>query len=116
MKHSLKHLHTATAEAPNVPGSVVVVLVDGYQTDYYDSITKRAVPTQTWMSRATEDDPDYWKRQTSFWVDQEQCACAQIENFKERFNQTGGTSTTTNLTDFSIKHSCFIEESSGLLW
>ncbi|XP_073319759.1 major histocompatibility complex class I-related gene protein-like [Pagrus major] len=107
VKHSLRHVHTATSEVPSFPGSVAVVFVDGYQTDHYDSITKRAVPTQAWMNKAAEDDPDYWKRQTSFWVDQELCARAHIENFKERFNQTGG------IHVFQVFHGCEWDDETG---
>uniref|UniRef100_A0A671V004 MHC class I-like antigen recognition-like domain-containing protein n=1 Tax=Sparus aurata TaxID=8175 RepID=A0A671V004_SPAAU len=92
-KHSLKHLRTATSGIPNVPDFVAVVFVDGYQTEYYDSISRKTVPTQTWMNRATEDDPDYWERQTSFWRGKEQSARANIEFYKEGFNRSGGTFT-----------------------
>uniref|UniRef100_A0A671UV74 Ig-like domain-containing protein n=1 Tax=Sparus aurata TaxID=8175 RepID=A0A671UV74_SPAAU len=91
--HSLRYAHTGSSEIPNVPDTVAVVIVDGYQTNHYDSITRKMVPTQTWMSRVSEDDPDYWERETSFWRDQEQYARMHIEFYKERFNQSGGTFT-----------------------
>uniref|UniRef100_A0A671UVT2 Ig-like domain-containing protein n=1 Tax=Sparus aurata TaxID=8175 RepID=A0A671UVT2_SPAAU len=81
--HSLRYAHTGSSEIPNVPDTVAVVIVDGYQTNHYDSITRKMVPTQTWMSRVSEDDPDYWERETSFWRDQEQYARMHIEFYKD---------------------------------
>lgn len=97
VKHSLRHVHTGSSEIPNVPDTVAVVFVDGYQTNHYDSITKRMVPKQPWMSRVSEDDPDYWERETLFWRYQEQRARLHIEFYKERFNQSGGTFTECSL-------------------
>lgn len=88
--HSLKHVYTASSQVPNFPEFVAVVFVDGYQTDHYNSITKTTVPTQAWMSQVTADDPEYWKRQTSYWEGQEQIGRVNIEILKWRFNQTGG--------------------------
>ncbi|KAF1382092.1 hypothetical protein PFLUV_G00160850 [Perca fluviatilis] len=88
--HSLKHVYTASSEVPNFPEFVAVVFVDGFQTEHYSSITKTTVPTQAWMSRVTADDPEYWKRQTSYWEGQEQIGRVNIEIGKERFNRTEG--------------------------
>lgn len=95
--HSLRHVHTASCDIPNVPDTVAAVFIDGYQTDYYNSITQRMVPTQTWMSRVLEDDPDYWERETLYWRGQEQYTRAHIEFYKGRFNQSGGMFTECSL-------------------
>ncbi|XP_073319166.1 major histocompatibility complex class I-related gene protein-like isoform X2 [Pagrus major] len=105
--HSLRHVHTGSLEIPNFPDTVAAVIVDGYQTNYYDSLTKKMVPTQTWMSRVSEDDPDYWKRETSFWRGQEQRARAHIETYKERFNQSGG------IHVLQVFHGCEWDDETG---
>ncbi|XP_035537192.1 class I histocompatibility antigen, F10 alpha chain-like [Morone saxatilis] len=88
--HSLKHVYTASSEVPNYPNFVAVVFVDGTQTDYYDSITKKTVPTQAWMNQVTAYDSEYWKRQTSYWEGQEEAGRVNIEILKSRFNQSKG--------------------------
>ncbi|XP_030266447.1 major histocompatibility complex class I-related gene protein-like [Sparus aurata] len=105
--HSLRYAHTGSSEIPNVPDTVAVVIVDGYQTNHYDSITRKMVPTQTWMSRVSEDDPDYWERETSFWRDQEQYARMHIEFYKERFNQSGG------IHVLQVSHGCEWDDETG---
>lgn len=90
VKHSLKHVYIASSEVPNFPDFVAVVFVDGVQTDHYDSNTKTTVATQVWMNQVTDDDPEYWKRQTVYWESQEQYGRVNIETAKGRFNQTGG--------------------------
>ncbi|XP_034722390.1 major histocompatibility complex class I-related gene protein-like [Etheostoma cragini] len=86
--HSLKHIYTASSGVPNFPDFVAVVFVNEFQTDHYSSVTKTTVPTQAWMSQVTADDPDYWRRQTSYWEGQEEIGRANIEIGKERFNRT----------------------------
>ncbi|XP_068561353.1 major histocompatibility complex class I-related gene protein-like [Cebidichthys violaceus] len=88
--HSLKHVYTASSDVPNFPDFVAVVFVDGYQTDRYDSVSRTTVPTQAWMGRVTADDPEYWKRQTSYWEGQEQIGRVNLEILKVRFNHTDG--------------------------
>ena len=57
---------------------------------HYDSITKKAEPKQAWMSRVTEEDPQYWERQTEIIFGVQQVYKVDIETLKQRFNQTGG--------------------------
>ncbi len=65
-------------------------MVDGSQMVHYDSNTRRAVPKQDWMNRATVNETQYWERQTEAFAGSQQAFKANIETAKQRFNQTGG--------------------------
>ncbi|KAM6974303.1 major histocompatibility complex class I-related gene protein-like [Tautogolabrus adspersus] len=88
--HSMKNFLTASSEVPNFPGFVVVGMVDDIQIDYYDSNTKRLELKQDWMKKVTEDDPQYWKRETENRKRVQEWFKANLETLKQRFNQTGG--------------------------
>ncbi|XP_049895599.1 class I histocompatibility antigen, F10 alpha chain-like, partial [Epinephelus moara] len=90
MTHSLKYFYTASSQVPNFPEFVVVGLVDEVQMDYCDSNTRRAEPKQDWMSRVTEDDPQYWQRQTENCLGAQPVFTANIKILKQNLNQTGG--------------------------
>uniref|UniRef100_A0A668AUL1 Ig-like domain-containing protein n=1 Tax=Myripristis murdjan TaxID=586833 RepID=A0A668AUL1_9TELE len=88
--HSLKYFFTGSSGVPNFPEYVSVGLVDDVQTDYYDSITQRAVPKQDWMEKVTGYLPNYWDRETQRCQNDQQVFKANIDIAKRRFNQTGG--------------------------
>ncbi|XP_078029135.1 major histocompatibility complex class I-related protein 1-like [Epinephelus lanceolatus] len=90
MTHSLKYFLTGSSQVPNFPEFVAVGLVDEVEVVHYDSNTSRAEPKQDWMSRVTEDDPQYWQRETELFLGDQQVFKAGIEIIKQRFNQTGG--------------------------
>ncbi|XP_061922699.1 class I histocompatibility antigen, F10 alpha chain-like [Entelurus aequoreus] len=68
----------------------MVAYVDEVQVVHYDSESRKAEAKQDWMNQITEEDPNYWQRQTENCVAAEQVDKVSIENLKKRFNQTGG--------------------------
>ncbi|XP_077936864.1 major histocompatibility complex class I-related protein 1 isoform X1 [Gasterosteus aculeatus] len=90
LTHSLKYFLTASSGVPNFPEFVIVGLLDEVEISHYDSDTRRLEPRQDWMIRVTEDDPQFWKRNTELAMDAQQDFKGHIEIAKQRFNQTGG--------------------------
>ncbi|XP_072769404.1 class I histocompatibility antigen, F10 alpha chain-like [Nerophis lumbriciformis] len=88
--HTLKYFHTASSQVPNFPEFVIVGYVDEVQVFHYDSESRKAEAKQDWMNQITEEDPNYWQRETEIGVVQEQVNKVNIEILKKRFNQTGG--------------------------
>ncbi|XP_061597477.1 BOLA class I histocompatibility antigen, alpha chain BL3-7-like [Cololabis saira] len=88
--HSLKYFYTVSSRVPNFPEFVVVGLVDDVPMVRYDSNTNKAEAKQDWMSRVTEEDPQYLEGQTGIFADVHQVYKADIETVKQRLNQTGG--------------------------
>ncbi|CAN9492985.1 unnamed protein product [Ophioblennius macclurei] len=88
--HSMKYFSTASSQVPNFPEFVSVGYVDELQITHYDSNTRRYEPKQDWMNKITEEDPEYWKRETEIGVANEQVSKVDIETVKQRLNKTGG--------------------------
>ncbi|XP_069369914.1 major histocompatibility complex class I-related gene protein-like [Paralichthys olivaceus] len=86
--HSLKNFYTGSSQVPNFPEFVSVSLVDEVQMIHYDSNTKKVEPKQDWMLKAT--DSQYWERETRNIWHYQQWLKDNIENLKERFNQSEG--------------------------
>ncbi|KAK0149080.1 Major histocompatibility complex class I-related gene protein [Merluccius polli] len=88
--HSLKVFYTASSGVSNFPEFVVVGMVDELQFYHYDSNSQKVEPKQSWMDQFTRDDPDYLERETRILQVNQQVNKFNIENLKNRFNQTGG--------------------------
>ncbi|KAK0154687.1 Major histocompatibility complex class I-related gene protein [Merluccius polli] len=88
--HSLKYFETASSGVSNFPEFVGVGMVDELQFIHYDSNSQKAELKQSWMHRLTRDDPQYLERETGKYLFGQQTFKADIENLKQRFNQTGG--------------------------
>ncbi|XP_061922690.1 class I histocompatibility antigen, F10 alpha chain-like [Entelurus aequoreus] len=91
--HTLKYFYTSSSQVPNFPEFVMVGYVDEVQVVHYDSESRKAEAKQDWMNQITEEDPNYWQRNTENCVVQEQVNKVSIEILKKRFNQTGGVHT-----------------------
>ncbi|XP_072769403.1 class I histocompatibility antigen, F10 alpha chain-like [Nerophis lumbriciformis] len=88
--HTLKYFYTSSSQVPNFPEFVSVGYVDEVQVFHYDSESRKAEAKQDWMNQITEEDPNYWQRETEIGVVQEQVNKGNIEILKKLFNQTGG--------------------------
>ncbi|XP_065804197.1 major histocompatibility complex class I-related gene protein-like isoform X2 [Labrus bergylta] len=88
--HSLKYFFTASSEVTNFPEFVAVGIVDDIQIGHYDSNIKRVELKQDWAKKITEDKAEYWEWETQRAVFHQQLFKVDLDNFKRRFNQTGG--------------------------
>uniref|UniRef100_A0A672FIU4 Ig-like domain-containing protein n=1 Tax=Salarias fasciatus TaxID=181472 RepID=A0A672FIU4_SALFA len=68
---------------------VHIGLVDEFEVEHYDSSTRRFVSKQTWMKKVTEEDPEYWERETERNMGRQRWFTANVEILKQRLNQTG---------------------------
>ncbi|KAK5911701.1 hypothetical protein CgunFtcFv8_005853 [Champsocephalus gunnari] len=88
--HSLTYFDTASSGVTSFPEFVAVGLVDDVEITHYDSNTKRVEPKQDWMKGITDEDPQYWERETQILMANQQSYKVDIEIAKQRLNQTGG--------------------------
>ncbi|XP_074542597.1 BOLA class I histocompatibility antigen, alpha chain BL3-6-like [Halichoeres trimaculatus] len=88
--HSMKYFYMASSGVPDFPEFVAVGMVDDVQMFHYDSNTEKAEPKQDWMSRVTEEVPQYWEWNTGNSLGTQQLFKANIQTAKQRFNQTEG--------------------------
>ncbi|KAK0150473.1 Major histocompatibility complex class I-related gene protein [Merluccius polli] len=85
--HSLKFFYTASSGVSNFPEFVSVAMVDELQIYYYDSNSQKVEVKQSWMDQVPREELE---RDTRTLQGTQQVYKANIENLKQRFNQTGG--------------------------
>ncbi|XP_055017841.1 class I histocompatibility antigen, F10 alpha chain-like isoform X2 [Boleophthalmus pectinirostris] len=88
--HTLRFFQTSSTQVPNFPEHISVGYVDDLLITHYDSVTKREVPKQEWMNKITEEDPQYWERNTQVNLGNELVEKENIKSAKRRLNVTGG--------------------------
>ncbi|XP_072288516.1 class I histocompatibility antigen, F10 alpha chain-like [Eucyclogobius newberryi] len=91
MTHSLMYFQTSSTDVKNFPEFIEVGYVNGLEIDHYDSDTKKYEPKQKWMEKITEDDPQYWDRNTQRCLNSEQVNKVNIDTVRRRLNQTEGS-------------------------
>ncbi|XP_035848959.1 major histocompatibility complex class I-related gene protein-like isoform X1 [Sander lucioperca] len=99
VKHSLKFFITASSGVPNFPEIVAAAVVDELLIGYCDSNKKIVEPKQDWGKTFFENNP----QQLEFYT--QRCSeiepnfyKAQMDHFKQRFNQSGGVHILQSMT------------------
>ncbi|XP_039676193.1 major histocompatibility complex class I-related gene protein-like [Perca fluviatilis] len=91
VKHSLKLFITASSGVQNFPELVSAAVVDELLCSYCDSNKKIVEPKQDWMKNIFKDNPQQLEFFTRECFDNMPNRFKPwINNFKKRFNQTGG--------------------------
>ncbi|XP_035847585.1 major histocompatibility complex class I-related gene protein-like [Sander lucioperca] len=91
VKHSLKFFITASSGVPNFPEFVVAAMVDELLMGYCDTKKKILEPKQDWVKIFLENSPQQLEFYTQRCFEIEPNVFkAQIDHFKQRFNQSGG--------------------------
>ncbi|KAM9339791.1 major histocompatibility complex class I-related gene protein-like [Symphorus nematophorus] len=90
-KHSLAYFLTGSSGIPNFPEFVGTAELDGNLVVYCSTSRTTVEPKQDWMKDFFEEDPQHfeWYKQECF-EHQAPFFKAQINDFKQRFNQSGG--------------------------
>ncbi|KAK9527183.1 hypothetical protein VZT92_015840 [Zoarces viviparus] len=90
VKHSQKFFLTATSGVTNLPEFVGFGMVNEVQMGYYDSNIKTVELKQDWMRDFMKDNPEHRELYTQRSFDNQQLFRANLDDLKQRFNQTGG--------------------------
>ncbi|XP_039676135.1 major histocompatibility complex class I-related gene protein-like isoform X4 [Perca fluviatilis] len=91
VKHSLKFFFTGSSGVPNFPEFVAAAVVDEVLVGYCDTKQKIAEPKQYWVETFLENNPQQLEFYTQRFLEIEpNFFKARIDNFKQRFNQSGG--------------------------
>lgn len=87
----MTYMYTATSGIPSFPEFIIVGLLDDKPLVYYDSVLKKMIPRQEWISNCMPS--DYWKRETDISIGYTQLYKMNIDIAKSRFNHSGGVHT-----------------------
>ncbi|KAI4886120.1 hypothetical protein NFI96_022457 [Prochilodus magdalenae] len=85
--HSLQFFYTGVTGF-SFPEFSVVGMVDGEQTEYYDSYIGKVIPKTDWMEKNVGK--EYWDRETNIALATEDVSKTGVVNLMKRFNQTEG--------------------------
>ncbi|KAI4893481.1 hypothetical protein NFI96_006758 [Prochilodus magdalenae] len=96
--HSLQYFYTAVTKGIDFPEFTVVGLVDGEETEYYDSNIGKMIPKTEWINKIEGE--DYWNTQTQTAQGTQESFKVGVGTLMQRFNQTTGECKHTE----SIKH------------
>ncbi|KAI4893480.1 hypothetical protein NFI96_006757 [Prochilodus magdalenae] len=66
MLEVFEYKYTGVTPGISFPEFTLVGLLDGEEFVYYDSNIRRMIPKTEWMTKAEDDDPDYWNRNTQW--------------------------------------------------
>ncbi|XP_078806931.1 major histocompatibility complex class I-related gene protein-like isoform X1 [Oryzias latipes] len=88
VSHSLKILFIGPFPVQNLPGFIILVLVDDVLMTYYDSNITTMVPRQDWLKEVVDE--EFWKSYTKISLYAQQTFIGDIERAKQLYNQTEG--------------------------
>lgn len=92
MKHSLKYFVAGSSGAPNIPGLVGLLMVDGIQMGYFIAVSKKILELrQDSVKKILEKHPkqlDWYKHKC--FEDQPNFFRELISSLKQQFNQSEG--------------------------
>ncbi|XP_032998309.1 H-2 class I histocompatibility antigen, Q9 alpha chain-like isoform X2 [Lacerta agilis] len=96
--HSLRYFYTAVSEpGQGLPQFIAVGYVDDQQFIQFDSDTKEALPHVPWIRKAEKVNPQYWHRETQNLKGTELNFRVNLQNLRNRYNQSGGIHTLQNM-------------------
>ncbi|KAM7384774.1 hypothetical protein PAMA_011904 [Pampus argenteus] len=97
VKHSLTYFMTASSGLQTFPEFVTVSVVDDVPVGYCDSKNKKAEPKQEWVKALIKDNPQHSEWHSHSCVTAHLNLKANLLDFNQHFNQTGGVHTFQNM-------------------
>ncbi|XP_035848960.1 major histocompatibility complex class I-related gene protein-like isoform X4 [Sander lucioperca] len=98
VKHSLKFLITASSGVPNFPEFVAAAVVDELLIGYCDNNKNIVEPKQDWVKTILENNPQHLEFYTQGCLIEQNVFKAKLDNFQQRFNQSGGVHILQSMT------------------
>lgn len=87
-RHSLTYTYTALSKPVSLPGIyefIAMGQLDGKMIDYFDSVSKKKVPKQSWMKDNLPQ--DYWDKGSVSRINKQQWFKVNIDILKSRMRQ-----------------------------
>ncbi|XP_078496835.1 H-2 class I histocompatibility antigen, Q10 alpha chain-like isoform X2 [Lissotriton helveticus] len=90
--HSFRYFYSSlSGPLPRVPQFSIVGYVNDTPIVGHSSESSRAGPRTPWMEKITDDDPQYWEKNTEILRGNEQVHKASVRTAMEQVHQTGGS-------------------------